>query len=151
MNKKKIIAWSLLICWLFVIFFFSNQNGSTSSSLSNGILALIEEITRLPLNNDIFRILLRKLAHFTEYLILALFLLNLLRNYKNVSNREFVLTILFCFLYACTDEIHQMFIGGRSPQILDVGIDTLGSEVGILLYLKFMKKKSASKENKHMI
>jgi VanZ family protein len=43
-----------------------------------------------------------------------------------------------CILYAITDEIHQSFVPGRSPRVLDVGIDTIGALVGLLpVLLKF--------------
>jgi VanZ family protein len=37
-----------------------------------------------------------------------------------------------CILYAITDEIHQSFVPGRAPRVLDVGIDALGSVLGLL-------------------
>ena len=40
------------------------------------------------------------------------------------------MSILFSFLYACTDEIHQIFVPGRSAQFRDVLIDTLGASFG---------------------
>ena len=44
--------------------------------------------------------------------------------------------LIFCFIYACTDEFHQLFVMGRSCEMRDVLIDTLGSFVGILIYYK---------------
>jgi VanZ family protein len=35
--------------------------------------------------------------------------------------------------YAATDEIHQSLVPGRSPSIVDVGIDALGAAAGIAL------------------
>ena len=45
--------------------------------------------------------------------------------------------VLFCFLYACGDELHQLFISMRSARILDVWIDTCGSLTGIGLVYFF--------------
>jgi VanZ family protein len=42
------------------------------------------------------------------------------------------LALGLCILYAVTDEIHQSFVPGRSPRIFDVGIDTLGTLLGLL-------------------
>lgn len=36
--------------------------------------------------------------------------------------------------YAATDELHQVFVPGRSPSIVDVGIDALGAAAGIALF-----------------
>ena len=41
---------------------------------------------------------------------------------------------VFCFLYACSDEVHQLFVPGRSGNIIDVGIDSIGSYFGILFF-----------------
>ena len=41
---------------------------------------------------------------------------------------------LICFLYACSDEIHQSFISGRDGNFLDVIIDSIGYLFGIFLY-----------------
>jgi VanZ family protein len=37
-----------------------------------------------------------------------------------------------CIVYAITDEIHQSFVPGRAPRVMDVGIDALGSLLGLL-------------------
>ena len=54
-----------------------------------------------------------------------------------------VISIIFSFLYACTDEIHQIFVPGRSAQFRDVLIDTLGASFGATityLTIKFFAK-----------
>ncbi len=38
-------------------------------------------------------------------------------------------------LYAGLDEWHQSFVGGRTPKLMDVGIDSLGAFCGALLYV----------------
>jgi VanZ family protein len=42
------------------------------------------------------------------------------------------LALGMCVLYAVTDEFHQSFVPGRSARVLDVGIDTFGSLLGLL-------------------
>ena len=100
---------------------------------------------------------LRKAAHFTEYLLLAVALrhgfVRLLRersaggpdngqaeNAKSVPpEREMLLScgaaLLIAVLYAASDEFHQSFVPGRSCMLGDVGIDSLGALAGILLCL----------------
>ena len=41
-----------------------------------------------------------------------------------------ILTAALCMAMAAGDEIHQMFVDGRSPQIKDVCIDTCGACAG---------------------
>lgn len=126
---KKIVLWLLLVGWMTIIFLFSNQNGTTSTDVSNGVLTFVLRI--MPI--DIGPYLLRKVAHFLEYMILGILILLLIREYKKITTREIVFGILFCILYACSDEFHQMFISGRSPGVFDVMIDTFGSMSGIFL------------------
>ena len=40
---------------------------------------------------------------------------------------------MVCFLYAVSDEIHQMFSIERGPGVIDVLIDTLGSLASIII------------------
>ena len=59
------------------------------------------------------------------------------------------MSIFLSFLYAITDEIHQIFVPGRSAQFRDILIDTLGASFGCLLIhallTLFTKLKSNSK------
>lgn len=57
MNKKKLIAWLSFIVWLLVIFFFSNQNGEASSSLSGGILNSLKAVIPLPISMETYSLL----------------------------------------------------------------------------------------------
>lgn len=50
-------------------------------------------------------------------------------------------TTILGILYATSDEIHQLFSGGRSAQLSDVCLDTLGVITGLLLYIAMIKLK----------
>ena len=41
--------------------------------------------------------------------------------------------------YACTDEIHQLFVPDRSGQLTDVLIDSIGLTLGLLFFLMMLK------------
>ena len=61
-------------------------------------------------------------------------------------NKKVYISIIICILYAISDEIHQIFVPGRSCQIFDMIVDCLGSITGIYLFyvvnkFKFFKKK----------
>lgn len=142
MNKKKIILKScFLFIWMVIIFLLSNQKGSDSSNLSNGMLYTIFKTFSLAnsLINDYLFVLIRKLAHFTEYLILGILVLNLLKEFK-IKN-IFIISAYTCLLYATIDEIHQLFINSRSGSIIDVMIDFFGVLVGLFIYYRVMKYK----------
>ena len=135
---KRIVKLILVIIWLLVIFHFSNQDGSTSTSLTNSILEAY-----LPfMDSDIFFIIIRKMAHITEYLILGVLVLNSINEFK--VDKQIIISILICFILASFDEFHQLFIPGRTGCLFDVFIDISGANLGILIlyFIKTHKKQS---------
>ncbi len=139
---KYIFKTLLIICWMFMIFNFSSQNGEQSSSLSSGIIVKIVEIVK---GNELstdekekyieeYSFIIRKLAHFSVYFVLGLLIYNLLKDFLPVTPVLFIYSLLFCIIYSCTDEIHQLFVGGRHGSIIDVLIDSVGSIIGISIY-----------------
>ena len=50
-----------------------------------------------------------------------------------------IMSISLSFLYACTDEIHQIFVPGRSAQFRDILIDTLGASFGATITYLIIK------------
>ena len=77
---------------------------------------------------------LRKCMHATEYLILSILILNCLRNYEIEEWKAIKISIIISFLYACTDELHQLFVEGRTSQVTDVLIDTTGAIIGVTIF-----------------
>lgn len=76
---------------------------------------------------------IRKLAHFTIYMILGIAVMNYMNTYKMDNKRRIILTIIVGMLYATSDEIHQLFVPGRSAEVRDVCIDTLGVICGVII------------------
>ena len=54
---------------------------------------------------------------------------------KYITKKQIIYSILFTTLYACTDEIHQLFVEGRSGEIRDIIIDGLGATLGTMIFL----------------
>lgn len=136
-KNKKIIAWALLLFWMIFIFYMSNQPGNVSSKQSDFVVALFNMLG-LDLSRfcDLATFIIRKSAHFTEYMILYILSYNLLRFYVK-NNMIYIYSLIIVFGYASTDEFHQLFVAGRSGQFKDVLIDTSGGTSGmILIYLK---------------
>ena len=48
-------------------------------------------------------------------------------------------------VYAFTDEVHQLFISGRTGELKDIIIDTAGATIGLLIYDFIYKMKEALK------
>jgi len=140
LKNKKLLATISLIIWLFVIFFFSNQEGTSSSGTSNIIVDFIMAVFNLSKNNlETVAFIVRKLAHFTEYFVLGLLTINAFKYY--IKDKLLMYSIIFVLIYAVSDEIHQAFIPGRASMIMDTLIDSLGGLVGIITYRWKMKLK----------
>ncbi|HHW71310.1 MAG TPA: VanZ family protein, partial [Clostridiales bacterium] len=83
-----ILYWILVVIWMIVIFYFSSQPGGVSNSFSKNITELIvnfiANIINIPIDiaqQYLYSLnhIIRKIAHFTEYLILALLVINAFR------------------------------------------------------------------------
>lgn len=140
---KKIINIILLIVWMIVIFILSNDNGVQSNDKSNGIAYFIASKINV-IDTDTLIFMIRKAAHITEYFILGVLILNVLKDYNSLNIKLIIITLLFCFSYAISDEIHQLFIQNRSGKFSDVLIDTLGSLIGTYIYYLLLRRKNVS-------
>lgn len=88
----------------------------------------------------------RKTSHGVVYAIVAILVMLLLSRFKINMFLKILITLLFCIVYAITDEYHQLHVDGRTGQMSDVIIDTYGAMIGISIYLilrgiKLMLKK----------
>lgn len=82
--------------------------------------------------------MLRKNAHFIAYLILGILVMNALRSSREYGYQSIALALLICALYAISDEIHQIYVPGRSGELRDVMIDSVGASVGIGVYVSLL-------------
>lgn len=131
--NKKILKWILLLSWILIIFIFSSQpySGSVTKSMVKQILPNIKYTSLI----DLINFTIRKLAHLFEYTLLSLLTISLLKEYTPKEKIILISSLVFCFLYAITDEFHQSLVPGRSCLFKDVLIDTAGSFIGIIIYL----------------
>ena len=91
-----------------------------------------------PASVDGIHYFFRKTGHFTEFAVLALLLWRAIRQpQKNDSRKwrwdEAGLALSVVFLYAASDELHQVFVALRTALVSDVVIDTAGGATGLLL------------------
>lgn len=144
---KKIIKFVLILCCMILIFCFSSDNSVQSTRKSDSVIVKISEtvlgrkLTRIEKDKyiDKFVFVVRKGAHFTIYFILGFLLISFIKEFRVVDYKSFLLAIFIACLYATSDEIHQLFVAGRSGEIRDVLLDTAGAIVGCLVYLGFYK------------
>lgn len=158
MTNKKIALICLIIFWMSLIFSFSSQTAKKSESLSDNVTLVAIDITAKLTNQNIshnkqeklikqLRFYIRKTAHFSLYFVLGVLIFNLLKKYS--INKQVLFSLIICFLYACSDEVHQYFVMNRTARLFDVLVDTLGSLIAILICLLFQKVKKNSKAKKN--
>ena len=131
---KRWILYILLGLIVFFIWDNSMQNGGSSDGFSLLFAETFASIANeLGFHGNIWILnrIVRKLAHLTEFTILGGVLYTILRRY--ITYGTVIKTIGLGMFIASLDEFIQLFSPGRSSQISDVLIDTVGVIIGILL------------------
>ncbi len=124
------VAWVLLtVLWIGFIFCRSLQPADVSSEESGAVLELAHRVFPF-----LSMFALRKLAHFTEFLILGVLLHFAFRSFCLRSDLFVLGTGL---AVAAADELLQLLSPGRSCQITDVLLDFFGVAVSVLLFFVF--------------
>lgn len=150
MNKnilKHVLRYVLIICIIIlccVIFKFSAAQGTTSSITSgkfanflidtffNGKqMSGIDKIQKI----GNMQILVRKSAHFAIYMFLGILTMCCAQTFQWCKAYKFDISVIFTFLYACSDEFHQLFVPGRSGEFIDICLDTVAATCGIVLVM----------------
>ena len=141
----KILKWILVFTCMIQIFLLSADPAYKSEQKSNSIIVWISErIVGHTLNEkekeekiNQFVLLVRKGAHFCIYGLLGFLIISLIKEYRKLEKKELYIAFILSVIYACSDEIHQLFVPGRSGSIIDIGIDSLGALGGVLIYYGF--------------
>ena len=136
---RKTIPWILTLLLMISIFYLSHQSAEESKDLSNKTEKVIIDILNKIIPGDSIEInivshTIRKSAHFFLYFLMGILIRDGLRNMGINGWRALALAMTICILYAISDEVHQLFIVGRSGELRDVFIDGSGSLVGIFIY-----------------
>src|SRR5438093_11848108 len=133
--------WLPALIWLGVIFFASTDLMSaehTSRFLGPFLRWLKPDVTADAIAK--VQLFVRKVAHLTEYAILATLLW---RAVYSGTNLKIKISTLFVTVWAVStlitiaDEIHQSLVASRTASIGDVRIDMIGAVVGLLMCRSF--------------
>ena len=120
-RRTSLISWAMVVCWMGVIFYLSNQPS-------------------FPQMPDPW-LRLRKLAHVAEYLILTLLLCRALMPSARATRSPCLIATIISLSYAASDEYHQSFVLARTASALDVGIDTIGIITGVALFIAWRNRR----------
>lgn len=148
MNKQKkraaLISGLLLLVLYMLIFGFSEQDGETSGSISLTLSRYgvelwnrlngkhLSELMQQALA-DYFEHPLRKAAHFAEYAVMGILVSCFLYAFVQSVKKRYICSVVWIFISAALDELHQYFVPGRWASFADVLLDTCGGAVGAVL------------------
>lgn len=134
-NKKLSIAfWILSVICMAVIFYFSSRTAEESSNQSGGVLSLLIKL----FGENFFTVfIVRKSAHCLEFAGLC-FLFNYALLFSK-GKKSLVYAFALTAAYAISDELHQIFVEGRSCEFRDWIIDCAGALIGIAAFLVIFK------------
>lgn len=138
--KKKVFT-GLLIAWMVLIFCMSAQTSVTSENLSTKFGKMLGSLFHKEYSSytveqqeDFAKeidLLVRKSAHASEYAVLGALAVCTFVAYDKKKYGLWAFGL--CVLYASSDEFHQLFVSGRTGSPIDVGIDSFGALIGILI------------------
>ncbi|RHO03643.1 VanZ family protein [Clostridium sp. AF37-5AT] len=152
----RLLAWLPALFVAAAIFWFSSKPAVESTEMSDSVSRLILLIgTKFGFFRgdpaqyaDLIELMsfpVRKAAHMTEYLVFYCTVRFGLRFTHRTSNvkRRLLAALAIVFLYACTDEFHQLFVPGRAGRFTDVLIDCFG--VTVVTLICTIKKSSSQR------
>lgn len=132
----RIISTAVTIAIIGFIFFQSMKPADISSNESGRVVALLNSITEfLGLGQPFEQGFVRTCAHFTEFAVLGVSLLIMFNTYLKKPNKCFLFSVVSSALIALCDETLQIFSDGRTFQLKDILIDSLGALCGSLIML----------------
>ena len=142
MKNKRFIFITITLIWTAVIFSFSLQSGEVSGDLSGSVLEALlgffmPGVLESPEKLELFHLILRKCAHFTEFMILGV-LSSITLKHMKVGYKS-IIGLGYCVLIASLDETLQLFVSGRAGRVQDVLIDSAGALAGIVVVFIFFK------------
>ena len=140
--RERFFRYAPLILWACLVLFLSTGNASMANT-SRFIRPLLEFIfPNSPVETiDFYHACIRKVAHVTEYAMLAFWASRAFFNSSKDSLRRFwyFLVLLLVAFVASTDEFNQSFNASRTSSIYDVLLDISGGTAMITLFYVYQK------------
>lgn len=127
----------LMIGMLFLILGVSSQDGTANNGftkeLSKGLEGFLKGMGSYSYNARDINLVIRKLAHFAEYMIFAMLLAVGLQNITNRLWPALLVSPLICFGVAYLDEWLQGYAISRTSSLFDVLVDGAGALAGLAM------------------
>lgn len=156
----RIILFVLILALMATIFILSHQPAEVSSEVSGGLIYRVLDFIMSGFDSltdeqrvqtvESLQFIVRKCAHAFSYATMGGLLMGLMLTYdfkRALSGK--LIAFAVAVLYAVSDEIHQLFVAGRSGQVSDVFLDSAGALCGICIVLVcayFVRKRRLKKK-----
>lgn len=124
MMKKKHVWLTAAFVYCVAIYMTTASPASTGG---NTLMAIVEFFNLSEEQARMINVIFRKLVHLSAFGLLAVLF------YNGLEKRRLLLAWLFTTVYAATDEFHQAFLPDRTGSIVDVGIDSIGALLALLI------------------
>ena len=149
----------LIAAHLCLIFYLSNQKAAQSDNTSSSFIETVIKIVDKNFSElseeekyqkiQSYQKSVRTLAHMGEYALLGVLVCAFVLTFKK-GFLKFLFGFLFCALYAASDEVHQLFVEGRSFQYSDIAVDAFGAALGMAAFFAFVMIIFSIKKKKYI-
>ncbi len=112
---RDLLRWLPSLAWMGLIFFVSAQ----------------PSLPRAP--EPWLDILFKKGCHALAYGVLAWLYLRAVRGDGSATDGMRLLCLALAVAYGATDELHQAFVPGRHPRVMDVLVDGVGATLALAM------------------
>ena len=147
LRLQRIILWTLTLTWMAVIYLLSAETMDESAQTSGQLIArllhvfwqgfdTLDSASRASLVEQC-KLVVRTLAHFSEYALLGL-LLRLLTSRYPLRHPQ-VVSFCAAAVYAALDELHQLFVPERVCDMQDWCVDSSGALLGVVCAALLLK------------
>jgi len=138
--RSRVKRYGPLAFWIALVFFFSSGEASAAQT-SRIIRPILEFLFPGASESTLVQLhfFIRKLAHLTEYSILAFWAVRAWKrsSYTIVSNNRYLFAIALVLVVASLDEFNQSFEPSRTSTVWDVALDVTGGVVMVLFIRLF--------------
>lgn len=135
---RKILTALMVLLLMGAVLYFSSQGGGTSNGLSHWVAYKLIRIMQLSGDDSqsfyTVNLIIRKLAHFSEYLLLGVFMAAAFTNRLGRARYGVPLAGILGIAFAFGDEWLQGSSPGRTSSIFDVMVDAAGLGVGLIAF-----------------
>ena len=142
-----VLSWLFVAAMLCIIFYMSSRS-DVDLDTSTGIITVIKDALATA-TTAIFGhpVDVSPIGHFTEFFLLGGALANALRLHLS-PRRACVIAIVLASLYGVTDELHQIFVPGRTCDLIDWVVDTVAALLASVLVTAFITLRQKRKKSR---